>query len=147
MTSLRQRMIRDMNLAGFTAGTQRAYIHGVHQLAKHYRLPPDQLSEKQVEDYVFYLRDDKKVAKGTFHTNHRFKLRFTACLPCGKTRYFCENDRAIANKNPYQEYFHSIRFLFVNTLNRDWALFTKKKCVSRVRSVCLTLAAAKTVAL
>ena len=91
MTSLRQRMIRDMNLAGFTAGTQRAYVNGVRQLAKHYMLPPDQLSEKQVEDYVFYLREEKKVAKGTF-----------------------------------QEYFHSIRFLFVNTLNRDWALFTKK---------------------
>jgi hypothetical protein len=29
MTSLRQRMIRDMNLAGFAAGTQRAYINGV----------------------------------------------------------------------------------------------------------------------
>jgi hypothetical protein len=105
-------MIRDMNLAGFTAGTQRAYINGVRQLAKHYRLPPDQLSEKQVEDYVFYLREDKKVAKGTF-----------------------------------QEYFHSIRFLFENTLNRDWALFTKKKYVSHVRDVCPTPAAAKTAAL
>jgi len=112
MTSLRQRMIRDMNLAGFTAGTQRAYVNGVRQLAKHYMLPPDQLSEKQVEDYVFYLREEKKVAKGTF-----------------------------------QEYFYSIRFLFVNTLNRDWALFTKKKYVSRARSVCRTPAAVKTAAL
>jgi hypothetical protein len=112
MTSLRQRMIRDMNLAGFTAGTQRAYIHGVRQLAKHYMLPPDQLSEKQVEDYVFYLREEKKVAKGTF-----------------------------------QEYYHSIRFLYVNTLNCDWALFTKKKYVSRVRSVCPWCAAVKTAAL
>jgi len=75
MTSLRQRMIRDMNLAGFTAGTQRAYIHGVRQLAKHYRLPPDQLSEKQVEDYVFYLREDKKVAKGTFQ-EYFYAIRF-----------------------------------------------------------------------
>jgi hypothetical protein len=75
-------------------------------------LPPDQLSEKQVEDYVFYLREEKKVAKGTF-----------------------------------QEYFYSIRFLFVNTLNRDWALFTKKKYVSRVKSVCPTLAVVKTAAL
>jgi integrase/recombinase XerD len=112
MTSLRQRMIRDMNLAGFTAGTQRAYIHGVRQLAKHYRLPPDQLSEKQVEDYVFYLRDDKKVAKDTF-----------------------------------QEYFYAIRFLFVNTLNCDWALFTKNKYVSRVGSVCPWCAVVRTAVL
>jgi integrase/recombinase XerD len=112
MTSLRQRMIRDMNLAGFTAGTQRAYINGVRQLAAHYRLPPDQLSEKQVEDYVFHLREDKKVAKGTF-----------------------------------QEYFYAIRFLFENTLNRDWALFTKKKYGSRVKNVCPPFAAVKTAAL
>lgn len=112
MTSLRQRMIRDMNLAGFTAGTQRAYINGVRQLTKHYMVPPDQLSEKQVEDYVFYLREEKKVAKGTF-----------------------------------QEAFYSLRFLYVNTLNRDWALFTKKKYVSHVRSVCPPFAAVKTAAL
>ena len=111
MTELRRRMIRDMNLAGFVAGTQRAYIQGVRQLAKHYMLSPDQLTEKQVEDYVFYLREEKKVAKGTF-----------------------------------QQYFYAIRFLYVSTLNRDWALFTKKKFVNLVRSVCPTLAAVKTAA-
>lgn len=112
MNELRRRMIRDMNLAGFTAGTQRSYINGVRQLAKHYMIPPDQLTEKQVEDYVFYLREEKKVAKGTF-----------------------------------QEYFYSIRFLYVSTLNYDWALFTKKKFVNLVRSVCPTPAVAKTAAL
>jgi integrase/recombinase XerD len=111
MTPLRQRMIRDMNLAGFTDGTQRAYLNGVRQLAKRYMISPDKLTEKQVEDYVFYLREEKKVAKGTF-----------------------------------QEYFHAIRFLYVNTLNYDWALFTKKKFACRVRSVCPTPAAAPTAA-
>ena len=48
MTELRRRMIRDMNLVGFVTGTQRSYINGVQQLAKHYMLPPDQLTEKQV---------------------------------------------------------------------------------------------------
>lgn len=112
MSELRRRMIRDMNLAGFVDGTQRSYINGVRQLAAHYKLSPDQLTEKQVEDYVFYLREEKKVAKGTF-----------------------------------QEYFYAIKFLYVNTLNYDWALFTKKKCVSLVKSVCRTLVAAKTAAL
>jgi predicted AAA+ superfamily ATPase len=112
MTELRQRMIRDMNLAGFTAGTQRAYLNGVRQLAKHYMLSPDKLTEKQVEEYVFYLREEKKVAKGTF-----------------------------------QEYFYALRFLYENTLNYNWALFTKKKFVCRVRSVCPTLAAVPTAAL
>jgi hypothetical protein len=39
----------------------------------------------------------------TASTNHRFELRFAAGLPFGKTRYFWEDDCAIANKNPYSE--------------------------------------------
>ena len=30
-----------------------------------------------------------------------------------------------------------IRFLYVNTLGRDWGLFLKKRCVPRSRSACL----------
>jgi len=66
MIELRQRMIRDMQLAGFADGTQRNYINAIRQPAKHYRTSPDRLTEKQVQDYVFYLREEKKVAKGTF---------------------------------------------------------------------------------
>jgi hypothetical protein len=68
MTDLRRLMIQDMNLAGFTDGTQRSYINAVRQLAAHYRTAPDQLTEKQVQDFVFYLRDEKGVAKGTFQS-------------------------------------------------------------------------------
>ena len=66
MRELRRRMIQDMNLAGFTDGTQRSYINAIRQLAGHYMTSPDELAEKQVQDYVFYLRDEKQVAKGTF---------------------------------------------------------------------------------
>ena len=99
MTELRRHMIRDMNLAGFTPGTQERYIEGIRQLAKHYMLSPDQLTEKQVQDYVFYLREEKKVAKGTF-----------------------------------QVQFSAMKFLYVNTLDCDWSLFTKKKSARLVRS-------------
>ena len=68
MTELRQRMIRDMVLAGFTDGTHRSYINAIRQLAGHYKTAPDRLTEKQVQDYVFYLREEKKVAKGTFQS-------------------------------------------------------------------------------
>ena len=66
MTDLRRRMIQDMNLAGFVDGTQRSYINAIRQLAGHYMTSPDQLTEQQVQDYVFYLREEKQVAKGTF---------------------------------------------------------------------------------
>jgi len=69
ISSLRQRMIDDMELAGYTPGTQQAYIGAVVKLQDHYHVRPDRLSEKQVQQYIFWLRDQKKVAKGTFQSN------------------------------------------------------------------------------
>ena len=69
VSPLRQRMIGDMELAGLTGGTQQNYIRAVVMLQDHYTIRPDQLTEKQVQQYIFWLRDEKKVAKGTFQSN------------------------------------------------------------------------------
>ena len=61
-------MIRDMELAGLTAGTQRCYLGAVTALQEHTGTRPDRLTEKQVYQYILWLRDDKGVAKGTFQT-------------------------------------------------------------------------------
>lgn len=66
MTELRKRMIRDLQLAGLVEGTRREYLRAVRQLAAYYMISPAQLSERQVEDYILYVRDDLGVAKGTF---------------------------------------------------------------------------------
>ena len=69
VSPLRKRMICDMELAGFTGGTQQTYIGAVVKLQDHYHVRPDRLSEKQVQQYILWLRDEKDVAKGTFQTN------------------------------------------------------------------------------
>ena len=66
MSELRNRMIKDMQLAGLVEGTQREYLRAPRQLAAYYMVSPDRLSERNVEDYLLYLRDDLGVAKGTF---------------------------------------------------------------------------------
>jgi hypothetical protein len=66
MTELRKRRIRDLQLAGLVEGTRREYLRAVRQLAAYYMISPAQLSERQVEDYILYVRDDLGVAKGTF---------------------------------------------------------------------------------
>jgi integrase/recombinase XerD len=66
MSELRNRMIEDMKLAGLVQGTSEAYLRAVHQLAAYYMIRPDQLSERQVQQYVLYVRDDLGVARGTF---------------------------------------------------------------------------------
>jgi hypothetical protein len=77
MSKLRERMIQDLRLAGLEEGTQRAYLRSVRQLAAYYMLPPDQLSERQVEDYILYVRDELAVAKGLW----KHKPVFAAQLP------------------------------------------------------------------
>jgi integrase/recombinase XerD len=66
MSELSNRMIRDLNLAGLGEGTQQLYVRAVRQLAVYYMASPDRLSERQVEDYLLYVRDELGVAKGTF---------------------------------------------------------------------------------
>ena len=81
MTELRKRMIEDMELAGLVPSTQRAYIKVVRQLAAHFNLSPDRLSERQPRDYVIHLRDVRAVAKGTFQQHFlRIKFLFVNCI-------------------------------------------------------------------
>jgi hypothetical protein len=59
-------MIQDMRLAGLVEGTRREYVRAVRQLAAYYKISPDELNERQVQQYLLYVRDDLGVAKGTF---------------------------------------------------------------------------------
>ena len=58
MSKLRNRMIRDMQLAGLVEGTQDGYLRAVRQLAAYYMVSPDRLSERNVEKYLLYIRDE-----------------------------------------------------------------------------------------
>lgn len=65
MSELRDRMIRDMTVRGFAARTHRAYIAAVVKLAKHYRRSPDQLTTDEVQAYLAYLIQDRKLSWST----------------------------------------------------------------------------------
>lgn len=65
MGTLRERMVRDMELRRFSPGTQRAYVRAVYGLAKFHRRPPDQLDGRNVQDYLHYLLTQRKLAWST----------------------------------------------------------------------------------
>jgi len=111
MSELNDRMTKDMQLAGLVEGTRREYLRAPRQLAAYYMVSPDQLSERQVEDYILYVRDDLGIAKGTF-----------------------------------DPMFAGLKFFYVNTLDYDWPLFTKKKSASHARSGCPTSGVTRTAA-
>ncbi len=66
MSELRNRMIQDLKLAGLKEGTAEVYLRAVRQLAAYYMTSPDRISERQVQQYILYVRDELGVAKGTF---------------------------------------------------------------------------------
>jgi integrase/recombinase XerD len=59
MTPLRKKMIRAMELRGFSHNTQRGYLAAVSGLAGHYHKSPDKLTKEMIEDYLLYLRKEK----------------------------------------------------------------------------------------
>jgi integrase/recombinase XerD len=65
MNPLRQRMIEDMQLRGFSARTQECYVASVRQLAQHYHTSPEKLTEEDLRQYFLYLANEKKVARAT----------------------------------------------------------------------------------
>ena len=64
-TPLRAQMQQDLQLAGLVEGTQAVYLRAVRQLAVHFHQAPDQLSEKQVRDYLLYLKNERRLACGS----------------------------------------------------------------------------------
>src|SRR4051794_20820716 len=74
MSPLRTRMIEDITLAGFAAGTQPLYVQAGCQLAAPYRRSPDQPSAEEVRAYLPGLRQNG-AARGTFKIS-QYGLRF-----------------------------------------------------------------------
>ncbi len=60
-TALRHTMHQDLQLAGLSDRTQEAYLRAVRQLADHFHIPPDRLTEPQVRDYLLHPKNDRKI--------------------------------------------------------------------------------------
>jgi len=58
-------MIEDMQLAGYSARTQEAYVGAVSQLFGHFKCTPAQLTEEQLREYFLYLANERKVSRAT----------------------------------------------------------------------------------
>ena len=84
MTPLRQRMIQDLQLRGYSDRTVEAYTRAVAQLAQFYHASPDLLTEEQVRQYLIHLSTVQKVARGT-HTIALCGIKFFYQQTLGRT--------------------------------------------------------------
>jgi len=66
MSLLGQQFIRELVIRGMSERTQWSYVYWVHQLAKHYHLAPDQLSDEQVKVFLQYLVQELEGALGFY---------------------------------------------------------------------------------
>ena len=65
MTPLRQKMIDNMKLRGFSPRTQQSYVDAVAALATHFKDSPDKLGKEDVQSYLLYLMEERKLAWST----------------------------------------------------------------------------------
>jgi len=65
MSPLRQRMIEDMQLRGYSARTQEAYARAVRQLSEYAHRGPDKVSEEELRQYFLYLANEKKFSRSS----------------------------------------------------------------------------------
>ena len=65
MIPLRQRMIEDLQLKGYSDSTQDLYVRAVRQLCEHYNKCPGQITEEELRDYFLYGKNVKKWSRST----------------------------------------------------------------------------------
>ena len=62
MGVLRTRMEQDLVVRGLSVHTRRVYLHAVTDLARYHRRPPDQLTDREVQQYVCHLIEERQLA-------------------------------------------------------------------------------------
>jgi len=65
VSPLRQRMLEDMDLRGFSVRTQTSYVRSVAALARYCKRSPDTLSDEEIRRYFVHLKCERKLARQT----------------------------------------------------------------------------------
>jgi len=68
-------MIEDMQLHGYAAKTQEAYVGAVRGLAKYYKRSPEEITQEEVRAYFLWLVKERGVARSTL-TIHLSGIKF-----------------------------------------------------------------------
>jgi integrase/recombinase XerD len=81
MSALRQQMDSDMIVRRMAERTRESYLKAVAGLAQHYRRSPDQISEAEVQAYLLYLLQERKLAWSSVNiVTHGLKFFFHCTL-------------------------------------------------------------------
>src|SRR3982751_3533602 len=90
MTLLRRRMLEDMQLRNFSAGTQRSYIHYVEGFANFYHRSPIYLGLDDVRNYQLHLTQERRLSPQSincFVAPAKFLYTVTLEMPWGEAQF------------------------------------------------------------
>jgi len=65
MEPLRNRMIQDLQLRGYSESTQSLYVNAVRQLCDHFEKAPGKITEVDLRDYFLYCKNVKNWSRST----------------------------------------------------------------------------------
>jgi site-specific recombinase XerD len=65
MKPLRERMMEDLQLKGYSESTQKLYVSAVRQLCEHFNKTPGNITEEDLRDYFLYGKNVKKWSRST----------------------------------------------------------------------------------
>jgi integrase/recombinase XerD len=87
MTPLRQALIDECKIRGYSERTRDSYLYAVTQLAKYYHQSPDTVSDEQLEQYFRSLSLERGLSSATIHLQlngihflYRYVLKRTFCI-------------------------------------------------------------------
>src|SRR5262245_14574041 len=66
MTSLRKRMLEDLQIRNYSPNTVAAYIRRVAEFAKHFGKSPELLGPEEIREYQLYLIKEKTVSLSAY---------------------------------------------------------------------------------
>ena len=103
MGILRTRMEQDLVLRGRSEHTRRAYLRAVADLARYHHRSPDQLSDREVQQYLRYLIEERCFARASCRQTVG-ALRFFYEVTLGRPRRgFSETPIVIGSKGRVQD--------------------------------------------
>jgi integrase/recombinase XerD len=62
MTSLRLRMLEDMQIRNLAVNTQESYVQQISLFARYFNRSPERLGPEQIRAYQVYLTNERKLA-------------------------------------------------------------------------------------
>lgn len=81
MGKLRDRMIQDLRLAGYSPSTRRIYLLYATKFAQHFRRSPEILGEREVRRYFLHLLDERQLSHDAYRQAYAaLKFLYTVTL-------------------------------------------------------------------